>query len=222
MLFNPIFSQLSLTDDAENDEEWGWGDDEPQQSASKSSGFEMTSFNNFPKKDEETRSPDILMQNQKKLSTQDFMRPKTPPLQKTRLIHRTTSKESKPSPPSSSETPSDGAVPTRVQKLANLKKTPPPKPKQDDFFAEMGLSAKPTFSHARPATAPRSAPAPLSTTTASRWATTTRAARPAPSTASTSPGALSFAAGGLAADDDDLGGADDWDDDGDLDDLLDD
>ena len=73
------------------------------------------------------------------------------------------------------------------------KAQPPPPPKADDFFQEMGLAAKPKFG----------APA---TTTASTTAT----------------GRSGLGATALPMDDYDLGGGDEWDDDGDLDDLLDD
>lgn len=103
-------------------------------------------------------------------------------------------------------------MPLRVQKLATpkmaaKKKAPlPPKPKQDDFFAEMGLSAKPTFSHTAPVqAAPRSAPV-----ASSQWQ------QPVASNSTTAPATY---AADLTAD---AGGTDDWDDDGDLDDLFDD
>jgi hypothetical protein len=106
-------------------------------------------------------------------------------------------------------------------------KPTPPKPKPDDFFADMGFSAKPTFSHAAsppPArqAAPHSAPLPVQGNGSRLQAASTAPAigsltRPATMTAT------KLGASALTADsfDDDSGG-DNWDDDGDLDDLLDD
>ena len=92
-------------------------------------------------------------------------------------------------------------------KVPLLKKAPVPAPSQeDDIFASMGLSAKPTFSHV-----PAPAPTPATTSSSSRWAalnTVVAAPSSAPAIAGTS---LTTDAVG-----------DTWDDDGDLDDLLDD
>ena len=83
-----------------------------------------------------------------------------------------------------------------------VKKPPPPSP-DDDIFASMGLAAKPTFSHApAPATIPTAM-------TSARWNTPVSAPAPAPILAATGP---SFGGDDVA----------NWDDDGDLDDLLDD
>jgi hypothetical protein len=68
-----------------------------------------------------------------------------------------------------------GGVPTRITSLGEKMppsthpKTPAPPPEEDDIFASLGLSAKPTFTHAAPAPStnrPLTAPAP------SRWAQT--------------------------------------------------
>lgn len=106
------------------------------------------------------------------------------------------------------------SIPQRITSLGEKKQKPTPKKperkQEDDIFASMGLSAKPKFT---PAPKPTSGPSPLATG-GSRWAQTTATTMTTPST--------NFGAAELKAtasmDDDD----DNWDDDGDLDDLLDD
>jgi len=98
----------------------------------------------------------------------------------------------------------------KISKPATPAKPPAPAPSpEDDIFASMGLSAKPTFSHA-----PAPPPKPMATTS-SRWGATTVAPAAAASTFLSTTGA-SFGTGDGDGDDDN------WDDDGDLDDLLDD
>jgi hypothetical protein len=124
------------------------------------------------------------------------------------------------------QTPAPAAVPTPpmsapvgAQRITNLgekkqKQKPEPK-KEDDIFASMGLSVKPKFS---PATKPTAA---SRSTGGSRWAqtTTTMGATTATTktTSSTNFGAAELKATGSMDYDED-----NWDDDGDLDDLLDD
>ena len=97
---------------------------------------------------------------------------------------------------------------------ASAKKASPPPSKEDDIFASMGLSAKPTFSHN---TAPaRQAAKPTATSLGnpgSRWGTISGS--PAPAAVSAPIASSNFSATGSF-------GGDDWDDDGDLDDLLED
>jgi hypothetical protein len=98
--------------------------------------------------------------------------------------------------------------PKRSVAAAPAKKAAAPAPSpEDDIFASMGLATKPKFSHA-PAAAAAPKPAPAATLTSSRWGA------PAPAAAST----LISSGNSFDAGDDD----DNWDDDGDLDDLLDD
>jgi hypothetical protein len=84
---------------------------------------------------------------------------------------------------------------TTSRKTPIIRRPQPPKPKQDDIFASMGLAAKPTFSS--PSSSRPSAPAAAATTT-------------------TTTSGLATAAEVISAD------SADWGDDSDLDDLLDD
>ena len=115
---------------------------------------------------------------------------------------------------SSESTPPQAKITSLGKKIQKLppKKAPP---KQDDIFASMGLSSKPKFTPApKPTTA---APRSVSATGGSRWAQTTTATTMGATTA-TNFGAAELKA--TASMDD--GDNDNWDDDGDLDDLLDD
>ena len=199
----------SSTNEEDDDEEWGWGDD----SSNNVGDVEM------PSKDNGGGGMSV------------FSQPKTPPFQKTRLHYRSRSDEESPSEPtnapqrsgSGSEAQRGGSQtlslpPQHIQKLASPKSSPKktqPKPKEDDIFAEMGLSSMPTF--AKPA-ASRSA---QSATSGSRWQSTV-SATPGHSRPATSTQRRLGATALPTADDDDLGGSADWDDDADLDDLLDD
>ena len=125
-----------------------------------------------------------------------------------------------------------GSMPMGITSLGAKKpivKKQPPKPKpteEDDIFASMGISSKPTFSHTP--TTPRTA-TPSTASTGSRWnthapvvnrptsGTTGAFTMPAPATVS-QPIPITATSAVPKADDWD----DDWDDDGDLDDLLDD
>lgn len=157
-------------------------------------------------------------------SYQDQPEKKTPPSQKKRLVRRTASKDKEelpmvpsvqkpapkglslharkasgsPIPPTkhSQAISSLGAKPSVPAVPQKKAPAPPPVPKEDDFFAEMGFSAQPTFTAAKAKPATRLAPAP------------------APAAKASSLYAISG--------DDDLGGDDDddWGDDADLDDLL--
>lgn len=110
------------------------------------------------------------------------------------------------------------SIPQRVTSLGEKIQKPPPKkaaPRQeDDIFASMGLSSKPKFTPAtKPTASPRSVPSPFATG-GSRWAQTTATMG---ATTATNFGAAELKT--TASMDDDDGN---WDDDGDLDDLLDD
>jgi hypothetical protein len=219
-----VYISFSSTDEQDKDEEWGWGDDEPKNPSS--GGLEL---NTFEKKDDDYMSgsdSDNVGDGVK--TTRSFTS------RNKNLIQRTSSGErGSMSPVHSPKNKVD--PPPRVQKLTTPKKAQPPpapKPKADDFFADMGFSAKPTFSHG-----PTSLPPPASRqhqaagNGSSRWQTSTSTVQ-APGTAASLVGrptttttttATSLAAkSALAADSDDDLGADNWDDDGDLDDLLDD
>jgi hypothetical protein len=187
--------------------------------------LELNAFN-------EKKDDDYSMSDSSQDHVDDAVRPKSFPLKKTNLIHRAASGD-RASPVTSPKTKANAdPPPMRIQKLEVKKAQPPPpkpKPKQDDFFAEMGFSAKPTFSHTPPPAAarqaaPRSSPLPVSTN-GSRWQATSTTpgtgsvGRPATTTMRTSLGASVLAAD---SDDDDLGDGTDWGDDADLDDLLDD
>lgn len=99
--------------------------------------------------------------------------------------------------------------PKRTAPAAAPKKAVAPAPSpEDDIFASMGLAAKPKFVHA-PAAPPK--PAATTTMSSSRWNNAPAPAAPVASKLISSGNSL------------DGGGDDDnWDDDGDLDDLLDD
>lgn len=215
---------FSSTDEQDKDEEWGW-DDEPQ---SPGGGLELNAYTE--KKDDDYSLSDSLSSHKEHVD--DVVRPKAFPLH-----HRSSSGERERMSPLNSSKNKVDSPPMHVQKLGTanhqVKKAQPtpPKPKPDDFFADMGFSAKPTFSHAAsppPArqAAPRSAPLPVLGNGSRLQASSTAPsigslARPATTTMATP---TSLGASALAADsfDDDLGGGTDWDDDGDLDDLLDD
>lgn len=86
-------------------------------------------------------------------------------------------------------------------------------PAEDDIFASMGLSAKPTFSHTpSPATSKTTA----TSISGSRWAVSPSPAT-FPTTAAAPPTTTSYSLSATVNDDDA-----DWGDDADLDDLLDD
>lgn len=114
--------------------------------------------------------------------------------------------------------PSSMPLPQRVTSLGK-KKSPKAKPKkavapaEDDIFASMGLSAKPTFSHTpSPATSKTTA----TSISGSRWAVSPSPAT-FPTTAAAPPTTTSYSLSATVNDDDA-----DWGDDADLDDLLDD
>jgi hypothetical protein len=178
------------------------------------------------KKDDDYSLSDSLSSSNKE-HADDIVRPKA-----FNLHHRSSSGErermSPLSSPKNKADPPPQKLNTSNHQVKKVKPTPP-KPKPDDFFADMGFSAKPTFSHAAsppPArqAAPHSAPLPnLGNGSRLQAASTVPAigslGRPAIATTM----ATNLGASALAADsfDDDSGG-DNWDDDGDLDDLLDD
>lgn len=114
--------------------------------------------------------------------------------------------------------PSTMPIPQRITSLGK-KKSPKVKPKkavapaEDDIFASMGLSAKPTFSHTpSPATSKTTA----TSVSGSRWAVSPSPAT-FPTTAAAPPTTTSYSLSATVNDDDA-----DWGDDADLDDLLDD
>lgn len=191
--------------------------------------MELNSYNE--KKDESYSLSDSQSSNKEHADV--VVRPKAFPLKKNSpLFHRSSSSERDKMSLSPVHSPKGNVEPlsVQVQKLKSsnheVKKAqpPPPKPKADDFFADMGFSAKPTFSHAAsspPArqAAPRSAPLPTLGNGSRLQATSTTPVIGRPTTTV----ATSLGSSLLAADaDDDLGDGADWDDDGDLDDLLDD
>jgi len=89
---------------------------------------------------------------------------------------------------------------------------PPPPPKADDFFAEMGISAKPKFTATKASQPSRPFASQTVQQSSSRW----QHAKPsAPPQQPHSLGAKQLPIG-----EDDLGGDADWGDDADLDDLL--
>jgi hypothetical protein len=191
--------------------------------------LELNSFNQ--KKDDEHSAHSVSEQE----PARGVARPISFPQQNNNLRHRTSSgdRDHFPSPISSpkAEPPAmralklTSAKPVKKAQPPVKKAQPPPKPKHDDIFAEMGFSAKPTFSHAPPVATrqavPNSSPLPVSGN-GSRWqpGTTTPVtgslSRPTTTTATLGASALT------ADSDDDLGDGADWDDDADLDDLLDD
>jgi hypothetical protein len=188
--------------------------------------LELNSYSE--KKDDGYSLSDSPPSNKKHVD--DAVRPKS-----FNLHHRSSSGERNRMSPLSSPKNKVDPPPMQAQNLktANQQvrkvKPAPPKPKADDFFADMGFSAKPTFSHAAsppPArqAAPHSAPLPVLANGSRLQASSTAPAIGSlgrPATATTM--ATNVGASALAADsfDDDSGG-DNWDDDGDLDDLLDD
>jgi hypothetical protein len=188
--------------------------------------LELNSYSE--KKDDGYSLSDSLSSNKEHVD--DVVRPKA-----FNLHHRSSSGERDRLSPLSSPKKKVDTSPTQAQKLKTSNhqvkkvKPTPPKPKPDDFFADMGFSAKPTFSHAAsppPArqAAPHSAPLPVLGNGSRLQASSTAPAigslgRPATATTmATNLGASALAANSF---DDDSGG-DNWDDDGDLDDLLDD
>ena len=109
------------------------------------------------------------------------------------------------------------------QLITSLGKKAPPKPKpsvtkkdDDDIFASMGLSAKPTFSSAGNTSTPQRPAVPSAPTSSGsgRWGQAT--ASTSALGGSTGVSSTLQSAGSME------GGDDNWDDDGDLDDLLDD
>ena len=234
--FAPILLAFLLvcraTQDDDND--WDWDD-------GSAGDFEFTS-----KKREDVS---VSRQEEGRSVIPPPRRPKTPPYQKKRLTQRVGSGSRDSSPVeegdvtslNSHSSSSHKPIPSAVQRLPSPKASPfsqpkktiastlasppaPPKPKEDDFFAEMGFSAKPTFS----AAPKRSTPAVQSASTAaaatggpSRWQQVTTTSKPLQPK-------QPHQQHGLGAkplpldDDDDMGGGAEWDDDADLDDLLDD
>lgn len=158
---------------ADDDEEWGWEDS----SAGGEGDIEMSS-----KKDDEDLTMAFAM-----------TRPKASPSVTRPTIRTPPTSFSPKAPVAYSPTPAaTSTMPMQITSLgikktstvAAKKKPVKKKTPDDDLFASMGFSAKPTFQHAPP----KPAAAPVSNTSS------------------------------LAAVD--MGGDADWDDDGDLDDLL--
>jgi hypothetical protein len=231
----------SACDEGTGDEEWGWGDDDNDIGTSQ---VEMApSFNSKddgsvhkrrnPSIDNSTPSPPTTLYGKSPSSSkvahkggageqQHMPRlPKTVPaaptsgglsLQSHGSGNRGMSLTTNPMVAASSPMPSMGGGTQRITSLGAKKKTTvtpkkaAPPPAEDDIFTSMGLAAKPTFHHT-------SSPAASQTPAmGSRWNTTTTTATPmmmAPTVSATATD--SFDAGD-----------DNWDDDGDLDDLLDD
>ena len=139
---------------------------------------------------------------------------------------------SQPSTSTSSHNSTQMAMPDPIpQRITSLGKKTPTKPKpapkkqEDDIFASMGFSAKPTFSHtsaggsagaSHRTTTPMTSSAPA-TTGNSRWGQTAGTA----TLGGTSIGTSTVAAHNLGTSDSMDDGDDNWDDDP-LDDLLDD
>ena len=150
----------------EDDEEWGW-DDEPE------GGVELAKRND----DLRPRGPPFVSPS----------RAKTPPGQRVALTHRARSQDS--SDPeldlslprrsagrgrSPATSPASKPIASKKSSSLSTPMMPPPKPKppkqEDDIFAELGLSAKPTFGKAAvSSSAVRSSAAPAATPAASSW-----------------------------------------------------
>lgn len=197
---NLVFFYSATNDD--DDEEWGWGDDDQSGSVELPTKAKVET--------EVPRRPGMSLTGAQKA-------PKTPPHQKKRLTHRTASGGKTPplfSPPQVPASPyaapamssyAHAPAPASMPLAPSIQKLPSPKApiskpvvanvkKEDDFFAELGIAARPTFQK------------PVAS---SRWQphTTSLGARAIP----LEDGDLEVGGAGSGAD---------WGDDGDLDDLL--
>lgn len=241
--FRVLFNDRSTNE--ENDEEWGWGDDDGDTGGDVELASSFKDDNSVHKR--RTSSNESLTANKTspmfhKKSPHSAIQPKThtpsdhhiPKLPKAVPPAPVSggsglslkAKPAAPMPAMSLPTPTTvpsapsstnsadfshlqgmtitSLGPKRAVPSAPAKKPPAPSP-DDDIFASMGLAAKPTFSHAP---APATIPTAVSS---SRWNAPVSAPAPAPAQK------LVVASSSLGVDD-----VANWDDDGDLDDLLDD
>ena len=196
------------------DDDFGWGSSSPRKSPSINSKTLGSSITN--KAPQVPRLPTPPVPGASGLNIQPAPN-SYPSTTITSSSHQSTSTPSSLSVPLTSPMAVIQPITTLGQKITKSPQKPATK-QEDDIFASMGLAAKPTFSHNTPTRTVISS-APNSLGSAGRWTQTSDfvGTHTIGAISSTNQSTTTYNATASIGDD-----ADNWDDDADLDDLLDD